>query len=272
MMTYKNTTIKQPQMKPTDLKNRMFISFSQLVFDSANREVGRKQVETLKQSVVLYGVLRPVVVVFMNGKKIIVDGQHLATALFELKLPIECAVVPCANHDEKIQLMSYLNRIANAWTLADYIHANKDLGKKDYVAISSILSGAKIVSKGNKKLKVQDCLLFAVYSQKNRGVAKDEIKEGNFRIADRKAGDKLIQQIYDCQRAGLPSNSRKVNEYLISLINDQSKKGLYNHTKFITNIRKAGEIIFPDNDAQIKNELRKIYEGQTKSKKQLAMV
>ena len=256
-------------MKTTDLKNRMFIPFNKLTFDASNRQVDLKHVEVLKESVVLYTAFRPVVVVIMNGLNIVVDGQHLAHALYDLKMPIECAVVPCENHDEKIKLMSYLNRIANAWTIFDHIHAHKAAGKKDYLAISSIISGSKIISKQNKNLKLQDCLLFAVYSEKNRGVAKDDIKDGSYKIVDRKKADALVQKVYDCQRAGLPCNSRKINEYLISLINDQTKKGFYNHAKFIANIKKAGTVVFPDNDALIKDTLRKIYEVKKDKKAEL---
>lgn len=252
-------------MKNLKINTRLFLEFAKFTFHKANRFINPNQVDILKDSILKNNVLRLVIVVKLFGKYIIVDGQHLAYALKELGMPIECIVVPCKDENEMVELMSDLNRIANNWKLDNYIHAHKELGKKDYIALTSILSGSKIISTKNPKLKIQDCLIHAIYSQKVRSIAKNEIEKGTFTIPNRKMADVLIQQIYDCQRNGLPSNSRKVNEALMNFIIEQEKKGLYNHNKMLKNIKALSTkkaIEFPDNESNIKATLRLIYEGK----------
>lgn len=253
-------------MKKADFKP-VFLPFKSLKFDAANRMVNSEQVQILKELVLRHGVLRAVILVHLYGENIIVDGQHLATALNELKQEIPCVVVPCANEEEKIELMSSLNRVANNWKIANYIHAYKTSGNKHYAVLEKILADSKEITKTDKTLKIQDCVLHAIYAGKNRGAAKDDIEKGDFVVVDKKAGDEIVNKMYDCQGAGLPSNSRKANEALANMIFDLTTKGFYNHLGFlsaIANKAKNGGIIFPDNENELKNELRKLHDTAPK--------
>jgi len=96
-----------------------------------------KHVERLSQSIMLYGMIRPIIVVevdFIDGymRKYIADGQHALTACMRLGIPIPYVVVNgITNYEELTNLVSMLNSSSKSWKQGDYVNAWAQ-SKQDY--------------------------------------------------------------------------------------------------------------------------------------------
>lgn len=253
----------------TNKSERKFLKFEELVFDVANRKINQRVVKQLKESVAKHGVQRIVLVVKLGGKNIIVDGQHLAVAIHESSGElIECSISKCANHQEKVELMRDFNRNANKWKLSDFINSNFALGKSNYKKLVSIITEHKAISKANKSLRIQECLLYAIFAGKNRNTAKNDIEAGTFTIPNYSKSVLLCQQIYELQKVGFPYNSRIANEVLINLITEEGEN--YNHSLFLNKIREISvlaKIDYSNNEAIVKDTIKKQYESAIQLKK-----
>jgi len=96
-----------------------------------------RHVERLAQSIMLYGMIRPIIVVeidFIDGymRKYIADGQHALTACMRLGIPIPYVVVDgITNYDQLTSLVSMLNSSSKSWKQGDYVNAWAQ-SKQDY--------------------------------------------------------------------------------------------------------------------------------------------
>jgi hypothetical protein len=96
-----------------------------------------RHVERIVQSIMLYGMIRPIIVVeidFIDGylRKYIADGQHTLTACMRLGVPIPYVVVDgITNYDELTKLVAMVNSSSKSWKQEDYINAWAQ-SKQDY--------------------------------------------------------------------------------------------------------------------------------------------
>lgn len=86
----------------------------------------------MRESLLRYGQLRPVVCAEFNGKLYVVDGQHMLKALEFENMPVYYVVSEVKNKREAVMLMVKLNSSATPWKLYDYCHAFSKLGSLDY--------------------------------------------------------------------------------------------------------------------------------------------
>lgn len=217
-----------------------------LEFSKSNRTIIPMLVKKMAESVLRNGLLRDIIVVWSETAKkyLIVDGQHLTTALKELNRSIECRIVD-VKEEELTQLMIDLNNTSKSWTLTNYIHTWAENGNYDY----------KMLQKAINDSKVQDTVILMAYTQKDRASATKLVKAGKFEMGNKKQGDKLIGYLNDCI-AFLP-NTRPFNQALMNLF---IKTEGYNHSKMIKNIKKKAEKTnFSTKEKEIFNQLVEIY-------------
>jgi hypothetical protein len=238
--------------KSLTLKNRIIITpkeYSVLEFTSKNRDIRTNHVSKMQKSVMRHGCLRLVIVVWDKKleKYIIVDGQHLSKALMSINRNSECQIVDCKDESEMTQLMIDLNNTSQSWRPNDYIHNWAESGKEDYI----------LVRKAIQRNTMQLTVVLMAYAQKRRNVATNEMKEGTFKIVDANYGDKLIDQIRDCNN--FISSSRAVNEALVQVMLNTKK---YNHKRMLKNLRCASKTVkFETSETKLYNQLLEIYNG-----------
>lgn len=144
-----------------------------------NRMIKSNHVTRMKRSILMMGVMRPVIIArisFIDGilRDYVLDGQHLIMALRALRLPVPYVYVDVANMSDLIKTVAKLNSTAVRWALKDYVHAWKAL-KTEYVDLERyhLLYSMSYQAIG----------MIALNSDRRRGIS-DTIKDGSFRITN----------------------------------------------------------------------------------------
>lgn len=116
---------------------------------TGNRDVDRRNVERLKESILKHGVLPEPILV--NEKFEVIDGQHRLQALRELGLPVPYVIQPGAGSNTAIAL----NIGQKNWTTVDYVRKYAAEGNPDYVFL------AKLIERYRYALTETDILTFS---------------------------------------------------------------------------------------------------------------
>lgn len=133
-------TIKMLQVSSTSLKtNLKWLKDGETLhfLPGVQRTLVLRHVERIVQSIMLYGMIRPIIVVeidFIDGylRKYIADGQHTLTACMRLGVPVPYVVVDgIINYDELTKLVAMVNSSSKSWKQEDYINAWAQ-SKQDY--------------------------------------------------------------------------------------------------------------------------------------------
>lgn len=138
-----------------------------------------KHVERLAQSILLYGMIRPIIVVevdFIDGymRKYIADGQHTLTACMRLGISIPYVVVDgITNYDELTSLVSMLNSSSKSWKQGDYVNAWAQ-SKQDYKQLLFL----------KRKYDLDYDVVMTASTGKDGGSDVKALKAGNFKIED----------------------------------------------------------------------------------------
>ena len=138
-----------------------------------------RHVERLAQSILLYGMIRPIIVVeidFIDGymRKYIADGQHALTACMRLGIPIPYVVVDgITNYDQLTSLVSMLNSSSKAWKQGDYVNAWAQ-SKQDYKQLLFL----------KRKYDLDYDVVMTASTGKDGGSHVKALKAGNFVMED----------------------------------------------------------------------------------------
>lgn len=245
----KNST-KLKKVKIVEAKRIVITDYNQIDFCLQNRPTNPNHVKRMTKSVLKHGVLRDIIIVWnmLLQKYLVADGQHLKLALQGLNRPLECRVVECENDSDLTQLMIDLNNTSKSWKLPDYIHGWAQSGNRDY----------QLIQKEAETSGIQISVFIMAYTLKRRTIATNMVKEGSFKIGDKKLGDKLIHNLKDYQNY-LP-NKREYNESLMQLMISYSE---YNHKQMMKNLKIAMKYVsFTTKESEIYAQLEKIYKGE----------
>lgn len=162
---------------------------------SGNREMKAPLIRKLKESIKKYGVLRSVVVTHTNifgGKKkyYIADGQHLYRACEALNMLDHLSFIEVKvkfkSVSEIVEFVSTLNTSQSPWRLQDFVEA--------YASTNQYLSYNKLVSK-RLSYDLSYNMLAIIYSGQSKSVSAKAIKEGSFRVGDRKNGEERSDEM-----------------------------------------------------------------------------
>jgi len=151
-------------------------NYSQFTFTKENRDVNmlslRPQHHKLRESMMKYGFLPafPIMAKSVNGKFVIMDGQHRLTFAKELGLPVFFVV------DNTDICISEINQAQATWTPNDYAKRWAAAGRKDY-------SEAMLFS---EEYAIPMALSFGMLaSTTSFGNVVDKFRRGDYKINNR---------------------------------------------------------------------------------------
>lgn len=256
----KTTLIK----KESVLRKNKFIEIANLAYKTlkrieGNREVKNDHVIEMQESIKRNGILRDVIICILNGFKYIVDGQHLAKALFEMGENIPCKIVECKDKSEMVQLMIDLNTTSKGWNLTEYINSWAWLGNKNYIFLKEAFNKHIYV---NKTITQETVLMMAYSLNHNRTELTKQTKTGKFTLKNVSLGGKFLKSLIECNE--YINGSRPSNQALITLMIKEGEK--YNHSQFIKNLKafpvKVQEVNSTRKEGEILSLLQDIYRGK----------
>lgn len=176
-------TNKMVQLSTNSLKTNLkwLKDTEQLNFlPGVQRTLVLRHVERLAQSILLYGMVRPIIVVevdFIDGymRKYIADGQHALTACMRLGVPIPYVIVDgITNYTELTKLVAMLNSSSKSWKQGDYVNAWSQ-SKEDYKQLLLL----------KKKYDLDyDVVMTASSKGKDSGTNIKSLKSGLFQMED----------------------------------------------------------------------------------------
>lgn len=254
------TLVKKAKAKIKAVKNIILTvkEYSKAKRIDANREINPAHVEDMKESVMRNGILRDVILGMLNGVLVIIDGQHLFEALKQLGVSVPCKVVECKNKAEMVQLMIDLNTTSKGWSLPEYIDSWAWLGNPDYKFLKEAMKNELTIK---KQIKQETVILMAYAQNANRTALTRATKNGEFKVADAKAGSQLLKQVVECNKFISPS--RPTNQALITLMIEEGKS--YNHAKFMKGLKNSSLVVEANAERKeglILVHLKDIYRGK----------
>lgn len=157
-----------------------------------NREINEKHVKSLLNSVLECGLLRlPIIGDFSafdsNRKYVIIDGQHLCSAITQLPIDeVDCMVKKYKSRDEVIMDISKLNNTQKVWNDENYLDAWYKFGKDN---IDYYTNYAYLYNAYNHTFDGLPCgFMIDLYAEN-----KNAFKRGGLTLKDREFSDKIAQ-------------------------------------------------------------------------------
>jgi hypothetical protein len=194
--TTKRVISKTTQMlyvNPTNLKkNLKWLKEGETLnyLPGVQRTLVLRHVERIAQSIILYGMIRPIIVVevdFIDGymRKYIADGQHTLTACMRLGIPVPYVVVEnINNYDDLTKLVAMVNSSSKSWKQGDYINAWAQ-SKEDYKQLLYL----------KRKYDLDFEMLINAATGKGGGEQVALMKAGNFVMEDFAKSELVCQRV-----------------------------------------------------------------------------
>lgn len=199
--------------------------------DNVNRAIIPSHVTKMAESIMKLGILRPVVVAYLDFKGVkdyyIIDGQHLYHALIRLGYDIPYVVVDIKNDEELIETLALVNNSSKSWTMTDYVQA-WGFTNNDY----------KTLVKHFNVYDLEMCTIAGILHGRTENISKT-VKTGKFKVNNEEKALKLMDYTTDMlkvlPRLDRTSNRRLVNSYIMFVYDNYSN---YDHKKFIIYLKK----------------------------------
>jgi hypothetical protein len=185
------------ELKKSELKD-LLIDKNLLEF---NRDISERHTEKMQKSIIDCGILRLPVIgdvsAFDKRKFVIVDGQHLCSAIVNMPIgegvnKINVIIKKYNEKKEVIEDISKLNNTQKTWNDENYLDAWFKYGRDNkYFSNYSYLYNLY-----NSVFDGLPCgLLVALYTSN-----KSAFREGNLQFKDREFSDKLANLCYELQQ------------------------------------------------------------------------
>jgi len=199
--------------------------------DNVNRAIMPAHVTRMAESIMKLGILRPVVVAYLDFKGVkdyyIIDGQHLYHALIRLGYDIPYVTIDVKNDEELIESLALLNNSSKSWTMTDYVQA-WSFTTGDY----------KTLVKYFNTYDLEMCTIAGILHGRTENISKT-IKTGKFKVNSEEKAVKLMDYTTDVlkvlPRQDRTTNRRLVNSYIMFVYDNYNN---YNHKKFIAYLKK----------------------------------
>lgn len=149
-----------------------------------------RHIDRLANSIQLYGMIRPIVVVevsFIDGymRKYVADGQHALMACMRLGIPVPYVVVNgITNAQQLTELVAMLNSSSRSWKQGDYVNAWAQ-SKDDYKQLLFL----------KKKYDLDFDVVITASTGKDGGEAVKTMKAGNFVMPDFAKSELACQRV-----------------------------------------------------------------------------
>jgi len=225
---------------------------------------GRKTTSTcisaMKKSIIELGnfvEVNPIKVIYINGKYLIIDGQHRTEALIELGYDIPVQILP--NDIDISRLMIALNSYNQPWKIPYYAKHFASMGVKIYRDFLDHM----------EKYEVTAGVMIAIYnksSQRNQPVVQ-EYKEGKLRIVDDKHIEFTLLRLDSLRNLGknppLENSTRKKQQFQQAML-QAFENPEFNFEKFKKGLNKTKHDL--NKLAKQKDLLEEIYKIESKGK------
>lgn len=228
---FEGETIVYPKLCSTDY-------YELLCMHPKNRITTKSHNKTMYNSVeALRKVLRPLVVVLLNGKYYIVDGQHLYHALIKFGLPIEFYLIEVKTETELIKIMRQMNSSARRWGIQQFVKVNtsSDRRKNAYDKLQMFTDSYTYIV--GMTTRVMSAIMFneARYSESNavRAITNDYFVQNVPDIRIKKRLDSL-KRFY---RATKMSSSNYLNAAYIEMLYDKQETFFENEKAFFASVK-----------------------------------
>ena len=196
--------------------------------EGINRDIIPAQVTKLAESVELMGVIRPVVVAYLNFLGLngiyIIDGQHLYFALLRLNMDVPYVEIEINNEEELVKHTALLNSSSKSWMLKDYIQIWSFI-RPDYKKLSHYFN--------QYDLEVQTVASILNNRNASTGGANLIIKRGKFVIKNEERAVEILDLVTDVLKC-VPRMHRNANKFFVgAYIEFLTQAGSsYDHTRF----------------------------------------
>lgn len=199
--------------------------------DNVNRAIIPSHVTKMAESIMKLGILRPVVVAYLDFKGVkdyyIIDGQHLYHALIRLGYDIPYVTIDVKNDEELIESLALLNNSSKSWTMTDYVQA-----------WSFTTSDYKTLVKYFNTYDLELCTLASILHGRTENISKT-VKTGKFKVNSEEKAVNLMDYTTDVlkvlPRQDRATNRRLVNSYIMFVYDNYSN---YDHKKFIAYLKR----------------------------------
>jgi hypothetical protein len=217
-------------------------NYSLFKFFSFNREVDKKHVESLKESMSKRGFTSTVLVILtdiIDGvmSYYILDGQHRFTAASELGIEFDFKVVEVATELELAEFIADVNNSSKAWGTNQFLNVWSEMKLKEYIKLKEV----------HKETGVQITPLIIAYTGQQ---TMTEFRKGKLRFPNESFSDKIIDQLMDLKDY-LPKKAfcrRAIIKFMSQVQYDHEILKPYI-------IRYAKTSIFSENEKELTKEL-----------------
>jgi hypothetical protein len=203
-------------------------------FDT-NRDVDNQHINTIGGSVTKLGLtLRETVVICLNGKYAIADGQHLFGWLMKQIMPVEFKLCHVQTMEKAVEIMRKMNSSSRNWTLSQFIRVCAAINPH-YAKLETLLekySHINMTAKMMVGLMYSDVRFFPT-------VATKAIKDGYFQqnVTDDKL-NRVMEALENFYNTTKMDKSQYANWGLIDLIYDKRNTYFDNEAKFLKSVKK----------------------------------
>jgi hypothetical protein len=216
-------------IKSKNVKIISTTNYKSLKFYKANRDASKniKHINSIVESMTMYGNLSVGLVAEVKGTLYILDGQHRFLACQKLGIPFDYKKVVLENTDQMVNLISSLNSNSAKWKDIDYLNAWSIEGKESYQWLKEVNEDFKSVTFSNLK---------NIFNWKPK-----QFKDGVWSM-DRNQffrGVRIVRQLNDIIPILYPNG--KINAQPMRAVIDAMKSDNYNHKKMVKAIKDGFE-------------------------------
>ena len=214
-----------------------------------NREIDKKHVSTLIESIKKFGLIVPIIV---SSDKYIIDGQHRLQALMQLQLPVVYVVNNKINKDCIIDI----NNNQKGWNLMNRIKSHAIKGNVECQRLLDLIDE-----------RYEDFSLSGITDAYNAFFGKSPstlIRKGEYQTNE-ELGDQVLDNCLDLRDViGKPAASTKFVRAL--------KKVMFNNPHFDNerlkrNCKTVKKMYIYNNEGDIIEEIKEIYNYKLRNKK-----
>lgn len=228
---HEGETILYPRLCVTDYYELFCLHNKNRIATKSHNKTMYNSVEALRK------VLRPLVVVLLNGKYYIVDGQHLYNALIKFGLPIEFYLIEAKSETELIKIMRQMNSSSRRWGIHQFVKVNTSNDKRKNAYDKLQMFTDKYTHIVGMTTKVMSAIMFneTRYSENNavRAITGDYFVQN---VPDTRIKKRLdsLKRFY---RTTKMTSSNYLNGAYIEMLYDKQETFFENEKEFFASIK-----------------------------------
>lgn len=228
---FEGETIIYPQLCATE-------NYDLFSLHPKNRVATKSHCKTMCNSIAdLRKVLRPLVVVLLNNKYYIVDGQHLYQGLVKFGLPIEFYLLEANTESEVVKIMRQMNSSSRRWNIQQFVKVNTSSDKRKNAYDKLQLFTEKYTHIVGMTTKVMAAIMYneSVY---NEGSAVKAITNDYFvQIVPDVRIKKRLDSLKRFYKATKMTSSNYLNAAFMEMLYDKQETFFKNEKQFFASVK-----------------------------------